>query len=103
MIGTVAVSNHVTPSRSIEHARQIIPFQPHEMAPLARTELLRFLTLVESLSGDDWTQPTDCTAWNVRAVLAHRRSSQLCCTATIGRTIGGTLLVPRTSSGCGMS
>ena len=43
-----------------------------KVAVRSRKELERFLTLVESLSGDDWQQPTDCTLWNVRDVLAHQ-------------------------------
>lgn len=53
-----------------------IPALNHEEAGrLARTELDRFLALVESLSGDDWEQPTGCTAWNVREILAHQAGS----------------------------
>lgn len=40
-----------------------------------RTEVDRFLAVVESLSGDDWEQPTDCTQWTVRDILAHKAGS----------------------------
>ncbi|HSN77674.1 MAG TPA: maleylpyruvate isomerase family mycothiol-dependent enzyme [Anaerolineae bacterium] len=50
-----------------------IPALAHEEAGvMAREELQRFLTLVETLSGDDWEQPTDCTEWSVRDILAHQ-------------------------------
>ena len=50
-----------------------IPALGHEEAGImAREELHRFLALVESLSSDDWNQPTDCTAWTVRDMLAHQ-------------------------------
>jgi uncharacterized protein (TIGR03083 family) len=50
-----------------------IPALAHDEAgAMAREELQRFLALVESLSGDDWEQPTDCTAWSVRDILAHQ-------------------------------
>jgi uncharacterized protein (TIGR03083 family) len=42
---------------------------------MARVELERFLALVKSLSADDWGQPTDCTLWNVRQILAHQAAA----------------------------
>ena len=35
------------------------------------SEYERVLTVLESLEGDDWKQPTFCTAWNVRDMVAH--------------------------------
>lgn len=50
-----------------------IPALAHDEAGvMAREELQRFLALVETLSGDDWEQPTDCTEWSVRDILAHQ-------------------------------
>ena len=50
-----------------------IPALTHDEAGvMAREELQRFLALVETLSGDDWEQPTDCTEWSVRDILAHQ-------------------------------
>ena len=50
-----------------------IPTLAHsEAGVMAREELNRFLAQVESLSGDDWQQPTDCTEWSVRDMLAHQ-------------------------------
>lgn len=49
-----------------------IPKTGHaEAAALATAELERFLTVLDSLSGDDWTQPTACTEWNVKDIAAH--------------------------------
>ncbi len=49
-----------------------IPAQTHaEARVLATTELSRLIAQLEALEGDDWIQPTDCTAWNVQAMLAH--------------------------------
>jgi uncharacterized protein (TIGR03083 family) len=49
-----------------------IPAQTHaEARALATTELSRLIAQIETLGGDDWIQPTDCTAWNVQAMLAH--------------------------------
>jgi uncharacterized protein (TIGR03083 family) len=53
-----------------------IPALGHaEAGVMAREELNRFLAVVESLSGDDWQQPTDCTEWTVRDILAHQAGS----------------------------
>ena len=49
-----------------------IPKLTHaEAGKLATTEAQRVLALLESLAGDDWEQPTDCTEWNVRDMVAH--------------------------------
>lgn len=49
-----------------------IPKLTHaEAGRLATTEAERVLTLIESLAGADWAQPTDCTEWTVRDMVAH--------------------------------
>lgn len=49
-----------------------IPRLAHDEAgKLAATEAKRLLNLIESLTGDDWKQPTDCTEWVVRDIVAH--------------------------------
>lgn len=58
-----------------QHAHTIPKLTHDEAGQLATTELTRVLTLVESLSGDDWTQPTDCTEWTVRDMVAHLAGS----------------------------
>ncbi|MBN8637631.1 MAG: maleylpyruvate isomerase family mycothiol-dependent enzyme, partial [Anaerolineae bacterium] len=45
-----------------------------EVIPLARVELDRFLTLVETLTPADLNQPTDCTLWSVKDIIAHQAS-----------------------------
>ena len=42
-----------------------------ETGVLAATENQRILELLRSLSDDDWSKPTDCPAWDVRALAAH--------------------------------
>ena len=37
---------------------------------LAANEYARFLDLLQDLAPDDWARPTDCTLWDVRAVVA---------------------------------
>jgi uncharacterized protein (TIGR03083 family) len=38
---------------------------------LAATEYDRFLELLRALRPDDWTKPTECAGWDVRAMAAH--------------------------------
>jgi uncharacterized protein (TIGR03083 family) len=56
-------------------ASQIPALDHAEAGRMAHEELNRFLALVESLSGSDWEQPTDCTEWIVRDMLAHQAGS----------------------------
>jgi uncharacterized protein (TIGR03083 family) len=42
-----------------------------EAAAIAVVENQRFVDLVRSLRGDDWAKPTDCPAWDVRALVSH--------------------------------
>lgn len=42
-----------------------------EAATLAATENQRFVELVRGLRPEDWSKPTDCAAWDVRAMVAH--------------------------------
>src|SRR3954467_4922892 len=42
-----------------------------EAAALAAGENGRFVELVRSLHGADWTKPTDCPEWDVRAMTSH--------------------------------
>ena len=51
----------------------LIPYITSEEAErLGREELRRLLELAESLDEQDWHQPTACTLWNVRDILAHQ-------------------------------
>jgi len=47
---------------------------------LAETEYERFLDLLRSLSPDDWSKPTDCPAWDVRAMAGHTTGMALMAT-----------------------
>jgi uncharacterized protein (TIGR03083 family) len=42
-----------------------------EASTLAATENTRAVRIMQSLQVDDWTKPTDCPAWDVRAMAAH--------------------------------
>jgi uncharacterized protein (TIGR03083 family) len=49
-----------------------IPALEHEEAmDLAAADYDRMLTLVDRLDGPDWTQPTDCSGWDVKAMIGH--------------------------------
>ncbi len=67
-----AMTNWQTMSSRTQDAGRIAALRHAGASAIARQELERFLALVESLSGDDWQQPTDCTLWNVRDMLAHQ-------------------------------
>lgn len=49
-----------------------IPVLDHRTAmALAHVEYERFGDLISALGPDDWTAPTDCPAWDVRAMVSH--------------------------------
>ena len=56
---------------ALVYARAISPLSHREATAMAMLELERFLTLVTSLSEDDWEKPTVCPLWSVRQILAH--------------------------------
>lgn len=56
---------------ALVHARAIPALTHQEARAMATFELERFLSLVTSLSPDDWEKPTVCPLWNVQQILAH--------------------------------
>jgi uncharacterized protein (TIGR03083 family) len=50
---------------------RIPPLEHEEAMWLAQAEYQRLIELVDQLALEDWTRPTDCTGWDVTAVLAH--------------------------------
>ena len=38
---------------------------------LAATEYQRYLDQISDLTADEWSRPTDCTLWDVRALAGH--------------------------------
>ena len=58
----------ITTSTPIEEIPALI--RP-ETGDLAAAENQRVLDLLRSLRDDDWSKPTDCPAWDVRALAAH--------------------------------
>ncbi|MFN2452434.1 MAG: maleylpyruvate isomerase family mycothiol-dependent enzyme [Candidatus Dormibacteria bacterium] len=51
--------------------RDIPALEHTEAMRLAEAEYERLLDLVDNLSASDWTRPTDCPGWDVRAMLGH--------------------------------
>ncbi len=49
----------------------IAPIDHDEAMALAEAEYGRLLDAVEALELEHWTRPTDCTNWDVKAILAH--------------------------------
>jgi uncharacterized protein (TIGR03083 family) len=56
---------------TMQHAADIPKLTHAEAGRLAQTEYERVLALLTTLSGKDWDQPTYCTQWNVRQMVAH--------------------------------
>ena len=52
-------------------APEVPPITRAEARRLAGTENQRVVDLLRSLDDADWAQPTDCTAWDVRALAGH--------------------------------
>jgi uncharacterized protein (TIGR03083 family) len=50
---------------------QVRPITRQVATTLAREENRRMVDLLASLAGADWNRPTDCTAWDVRALAGH--------------------------------
>ena len=53
------------------HVPQLRPLDRREAAALAETEYGRFLDLARSLTPDEWSAPTECPGWDVRAMSGH--------------------------------
>ncbi len=47
------------------------PMTHHEAMDLQRDELERTLRMLRSLDGEAWLSPTDCPAWDIRAMYQH--------------------------------
>jgi uncharacterized protein (TIGR03083 family) len=52
-------------------AGAIAPIGHQEAMELAAPEATRLLDVVATLTDDDWSRPTDCEGWDVKALLSH--------------------------------
>jgi uncharacterized protein (TIGR03083 family) len=50
---------------------QIPAIERHEAATIAATEYQRFVDVLRELGADDWSTPTECPEWDVRAMAGH--------------------------------
>jgi uncharacterized protein (TIGR03083 family) len=53
------------------HMRDIVPLSHEEAMDLADEEFALLLGHVDRLGDGDWARPTDCSGWDVRAMLGH--------------------------------
>lgn len=72
LAGSIA---NTTYEADVQDAARIPALTHEEAGTLARTELERMVAVVETLEGDDWQQPTECTEWTVRDMVAHQAGS----------------------------
>ncbi|GAC1439516.1 MAG: hypothetical protein NVSMB55_01230 [Mycobacteriales bacterium] len=56
---------------TVVHVEDIPALEHDEAMDLAEADYARMLTLVDRLDGPDWAQPTDCSGWDVKAILGH--------------------------------
>lgn len=56
---------------TVTRVEEIPPITHAESEHLARTEYARVADQLRSLAPDDWTKPTDCPLWDVRAMAGH--------------------------------
>lgn len=57
---------------TFQNVADIPPLSHPEAGRLARVELERFITLLETLSEEDWLKSTYCTRWNVQQMVSHQ-------------------------------
>ena len=56
---------------SLTPAARLPQTDPDQAEAVAHAEGRATLELLGTLGGDDWARPTDCTEWDVRALVAH--------------------------------
>ncbi len=65
------VTTSISKTAQIKLAKDILYLTRKEARQLGIAEINRLITVLEQLSGDDWVQPTDCTEWCIREMVAH--------------------------------
>jgi uncharacterized protein (TIGR03083 family) len=61
----------VTPVREIPASPRISTLDRSTLMRLAATEYDRFASMLDTLSEQDWSRPTDCPGWDVRTMASH--------------------------------
>jgi uncharacterized protein (TIGR03083 family) len=70
---------------TVTRVEAIAPIGRTEVEGLAKTEYGRMADQLRSLAADDWSKPTDCPLWDVRAMAGH--STGMLATFTGYRTL----------------
>jgi uncharacterized protein (TIGR03083 family) len=66
----------VLTSTQMAQSVELVPYVTADEAySLMKIELEQFLKVVEGLAPDDWSQPTACSDWTVRDIVAHQAGS----------------------------
>jgi len=60
----------VSPMTTID-LTTVRPIERPEATKLAEDEVTRMVAALRALDADDWTRPTDCPLWDVRAMAGH--------------------------------
>ena len=74
---------------TVTRVEEIPPLTREEVEGLARTEYGRVAGQLRSLAPQDWTKPTDCPRWDVRAMAGH--TTGMLATFTGYRTLMGAM------------
>ncbi|MFN8380050.1 MAG: maleylpyruvate isomerase family mycothiol-dependent enzyme [Anaerolineae bacterium] len=71
-MGTMVTVGSPVEATSIRSGTQIPALTHFESLRLSTEEFRRFLALIETLSGEEWSQPTACSLWTVKDIVAHQ-------------------------------
>lgn len=74
---------------TVTRVETIPPITRAEVEAIARTEYGKVADQLRSLAPEDWSKPTDCELWDVRAMAGH--SAGMLATFTGYRTLMGTM------------
>ena len=61
----------ITPTMTATDVTTVRPIAQPEAKALAEAEVARMVDALRALDAEDWTRPTDCTLWDVRAMAGH--------------------------------
>ncbi len=61
----------ISPAMTSTDVAQVRPVVRPEAPALAAAEVARMVGALRSLDAEDWTRPTDCPLWDVRAMAGH--------------------------------
>src|SRR5690554_4663560 len=82
--------------RTTTQVETVSPIERSEVEAMATAEYRRVADQLRSLDAEDWTKPTDCTLWDVRAMAGH--TTGMMATFTSYRTMMGTMRAASTAA-----